>query len=199
MLRQACESLAEAHASGLIHRDIKPANLFACSLAFEVDFIKVLDFGMVRAEDNSGESSLTADGAIGGTPAFFAPELALGDKIADHRCDLYSLGCVGYFLLTGELVFEGDTPVKVLMAHLHEKPVPPSARTDHEVPAELDEVILACLAKDPDERPQSALELVERIDSLACAGDWSVQRAREWWELHLRDYFTVGDTSPTAQ
>jgi len=160
-LLQACDSLAEAHSAGLIHRDIKPKNLFVCRLGLHYDFVKVLDFGLVKSAASSGDSQsqLTLDGTTTGTPAYMSPEMALGDKNMDARSDIYSLGCVAYWLLTGQLVFKGNTPTAVLLAHVQNPPIPPSQRSELEIPEDLERVILTCLEKDPTRRPQGAQEL----------------------------------------
>jgi serine/threonine-protein kinase len=185
LLRQVCHSLGEAHASGLIHRDIKPANIFTCRLGPDRDFVKVLDFGLVKQVDESKMTQqLTADHATAGTPAYMAPEMALGQTDIDGRADLYALGCVGYWLLTGETVFQGETPMATLIAHVQTIPVPPSQRTEVHIPAALDEIILACLAKQPHDRPQTAEELERRLAASIPAGAWRVEDAREWWLRH---------------
>jgi serine/threonine-protein kinase len=181
LLRQACHSLGEAHASGLIHRDVKPANIFACRLGPDVDFVKVLDFGLVKQTESAESTQLTADHSTAGTPAYMAPEMALGHEDIDSRADIYALGCVAYWLITGETVFKGETPMATLIAHVQARPVPPSQRTEIYVPPALDELILACLAKDPAARPQTADELDRRLASIA-AGVWRLDDAREWWE-----------------
>jgi serine/threonine-protein kinase len=184
LLEQVCDSLADAHANGLIHRDIKPANIYACRLGQRTDFVKVLDFGLVKWTDTGGESlALTTEQAVVGTPAFTAPELVAGEP-ADHRADLYSLGCVGYWLLTGQFVFHAEGSLAMAVAHVKNEPVPPSERSELEVPAELETVIMDCLAKDPSRRPQTAAELAARL--AACdRGDWTNEIAREWWDTHL--------------
>jgi serine/threonine-protein kinase len=167
ILRQVCESLEEAHAYGLIHRDIKPANIHLGRLGLHDDFVKVLDFGLVRSIAGPSEESLTgAAGMTPGTPAYMAPEMA-HDRTVDGRADLYSLGCVAYYLLTGHLVFEGETPLQTILKHLQQQPEPPSRRTDRPIPADLETVVLACLAKRPDDRPRSAGELAERLAAIA--------------------------------
>ncbi|NIM48711.1 MAG: protein kinase [Gemmatimonadales bacterium] len=184
LLEQACDSLADAHANGLIHRDIKPANIYACRLGQRTDFVKVLDFGLVKWTDTGGESlALTTEQAVLGTPAFMAPELVTGDP-SDHRVDLYSLGCVGYWLLTGQLVFQADGSLAMAVAHVNKEPVPPSERSELEIPAELEAIIMGCLAKDPSGRPQTAAELGARLASCD-SGDWTNEIAREWWDTHL--------------
>lgn len=121
-LKQACRSLSEAHQAGLVHRDIKPANLFACHLGTNYDFLKVLDFGMVKKIQAEQESTqLTAVGSAVGTPAYMAPE-AVSGGVVDSRTDLYSLGCVGFWLLTGCLVFEAENPTKMILSHVQEQP-----------------------------------------------------------------------------
>jgi serine/threonine-protein kinase len=188
ILRQACRSLAEAHAAGLVHRDIKPANLFIVRAGGERDFIKVLDFGLVKLGETRADPEsvkLTLTGAVAGTPAYIAPEMVLGEDHVDARADLYSLGCVGYWLLTGQLVFDADTAMKMMLAHAHTPPRPPSSRTELAIPAALDEAILACLAKDPADRPQTADDLIARLDACAFAAPWTPERAEKWWRAHL--------------
>jgi serine/threonine-protein kinase len=187
LLRQACHSLAEAHAAGLIHRDVKPANMFACRLGLDYDFLKVLDFGLVKARDGKelGDATLTRQDSTTGTPAFMAPELATGERPVDARTDLYALGCVAYWLVTGRFVFEGPTPLAIIMQHVQETPAPPSSRTEVEIPAELDRIVLACLAKNPDDRPASAADLAAELEALAVREAWSGERARRWWETNL--------------
>lgn len=185
LLRGACHSLGEAHDAGLIHRDVKPANIFTCRLGPDFDFAKVLDFGLVKsvADGAGGATALTREGAVAGTPAFMAPEMATGDRELDGRADLYSLGCVAYWLLTGQPVFSGDTPVATLVKHVQDDPVPPSRRTELPVPDDLESTILECLAKDPDERPGSATDLDARLADCSVA-PWTRGQAEEWWRLH---------------
>ena len=182
ILRQACRSLAEAHAAGLVHRDIKPGNLHIGRLGLEYDFVKVLDFGLVKVQDGRpGEDvRLTAPDAMSGTPAYIAPEMAAGEAV-DGRADLYALGCVGYFLLTGGLVFEGATPMQLILQHIQAVPEPPSARLRRPVPAALEHLIMHCLAKAPTERPRDAATLAEALGD-AGADAWTQGDARRWWE-----------------
>jgi len=171
-----------------VHRDIKPANLFITRAGGERDFVKVLDFGLVKLGQGSEAPEvlrLTATGAVAGTPAYMAPEIVLGDAHVDHRADLYALGCVGYWLLTGRLVFEGDTRMKVLVQHAQTPPPPPSTRTELSIPAPLERLILDCLAKDPAERPQSAAELAQRLGGCEVPSPWSAERAERWWQMHV--------------
>ena len=186
VLRQVAISLAEAHSAGLVHRDIKPRNLFACRLGPEFDFVKVLDFGLVKiCEFENTQTCLTRDGVTTGTPAYMAPEVAMGRQDIDGRADLYSLGCVGYWLLTGRLVFEADTAMAMVMAHVQTTPVAPSRRTEIEVPGALERVILQCLEKDPARRPESARRLMDLL--AACEGitPWTQSQAEQWWSMHL--------------
>jgi len=188
-LRQACLSLAEAHEVGLTHRDIKPANLFVCRVGLEVDFVKVLDFGLVKreggfAELEGGSVRLTMDGFSGGTPAFMAPEMILAEKV-DHRADIYCLGCVGYWLLTGRLVFPRRSVPQMIMDHVNTPPAPPSRLSEYSVPAALDSLLLSCLEKRPEDRPQSALEVMRRLNACQFDQPWDTLRASVWWRAHL--------------
>jgi serine/threonine-protein kinase len=188
ILRQACHSLADAHLTGVVHRDVKPGNIFVCRSGFEYDFVKVLDFGLVKHLNDSGRESaqLTVQGLASGTPAFMAPEMAYDDGKVDGRADIYALGCVGYWLLTGQLVFEGETPMATLLQHVKDVPRPPSSRTELQIPSDLERVILSCLEKRPDDRPQSARELSGLLSE--CDGSpagWTEERALRWWQTHL--------------
>jgi len=159
IVTQVCDSLEEAHRAGLVHRDIKPANIHVGPLGLRNDFVKVLDFGLVKpfAATNSDQSLATVAGQITGTPAYMAPEMALGD-VVDGRADIYALGCVTYYLLTAELVFNADSSMQMMARHLKSTPRMPSQRANG-IPRALDELVVACLAKDPKDRPQSAAEL----------------------------------------
>jgi hypothetical protein len=184
ILRQACESLQEAHVAGLVHRDIKPANIHLGRLALRDDFVKVLDFGLVKSvvETDLTQSHATAFGMTPGTPAYMAPEMALGQSV-DGRTDLYALGCVAYFLLTGRLVFEGTDGLQMIVRRLHEDPVPPSTRAELPVPAELDRLVLACLARQPEHRPQSAADLGRALTAIP-GPSWSDEQATQWWQTN---------------
>jgi len=194
LLQQACESLGEAHNHHLIHRDVKPANIFICRMGLSYDFIKVLDFGLVKTQTNGASrpqgdmsSELTMEGMTTGTPAFMAPELAVGQDNVDVRSDIYALGCVGYWLLTGELVFQRENPIAMIVDHVNATPVPPSQRTENDVPEELDRIILKCLEKDPAQRFQTAMELAEALSACYRPRDWSRDHAESWWKLHYPD------------
>jgi serine/threonine-protein kinase len=184
LLRQACHSLEDAHRTGLIHRDIKPANLFACRRGIDYDFVKVLDFGLVKEALSGGMETkdLTLDGMARGTPAFMAPELATGGAKVDGRADIYALGCVAYWLVTGQVVFEAANPVLTLLRHVRDEPVAPSKRTGAPLPAGFESTILACLRKEPGHRPQTAAELGARLDANASEVEpWTQTRAEAWW------------------
>jgi serine/threonine-protein kinase len=186
LLSQAAKSLAEAHEMGLVHRDVKPRNIFVCRMATEHDFIKVLDFGLVKLNAaERAQSCLTRDGVTTGTPAFMAPEVAMGKPDVDGRADLYSLGCVGYWLLTGQLVFEAENAMAIVVAHVQTPPVPPSQRTEMEVPGSLERVILQCLEKDPARRPETARRLLDLLAECESAGAWTQKEAEPWWCTHM--------------
>jgi eukaryotic-like serine/threonine-protein kinase len=186
VLRQVCHSLAEAHDRGMIHRDVKPANIFLCRLGREYDFVKVLDFGLVKFDqDESIMDTIKAAAEVTtGTPAYMAPEMANGDAV-DRRADLYALGCVAYWLLTGHLVFEAESALRMLIQHIQAQPVPPSRRGDQVVPPALERLIMQCLEKDPARRPSSADEILAGLDGVEVDSAWDQQRAREWWDRHV--------------
>ena len=186
MLRQVCHSLGEAHDRGLIHRDVKPANIYLCRLGREYDFMKVLDFGLVKYDqDQSMLDTIKTDTEMTtGTPAYMAPEMANGEPI-DRRSDLYALGCVAYWLLTGQLVFEADSPLRMLIQHIQASPIPPSIRSGRPVPRALEDLIMRCLAKKPADRPASADEIVAELDRIELERTWTQADAREWWETNL--------------
>ncbi len=185
VLRQTCASLAEAHARDLVHRDIKPANIFLCRYGVDHDFTKVLDFGLVKHSGSgpTGEVKLTEVGAFAGTPAYVSPEAAMGDPV-DGRTDIYSLGCVAFWLLTGRTVFEAATPMQMLIHHVNDEPEPPSMHTELPIPAELDGLILECLRKDRTRRPHSAEDLAARLQAIGLERPWTEGRAKAWWEQH---------------
>ncbi|HEY5950303.1 MAG TPA: protein kinase [Kofleriaceae bacterium] len=184
LLRQACDSLAEAHRRNLIHRDIKPANIYLCAIGLKVDFVKILDFGLVR--DLSSDLRLTNEGSISGTPAYLAPEAAAHNQF-DARGDIYALGCVAYYMLTGHLVFEGETSAAMIASHIRDTPTPPSQRSELPIPPELDALVLACLAKRPEDRPQTAEQLQQLLNEIPLAKPWNQQRALGWWSIHVPD------------
>ncbi|MBX3203688.1 MAG: protein kinase [Labilithrix sp.] len=180
LLVQICGALEEAHGAGLVHRDIKPANVMLTARGGQEDIVKVLDFGLVKESEASNALSTSSLDAVMGTPHFMAPEAILDPRNVDGRTDLYALGVTAYFLLTGERVFDGTNLVEICSAHLHQSPVDPSERRP-DVPKELALVVLACLAKKPEDRPKTAGELADRL--LACGiAPWSRSDARAFWE-----------------
>ena len=185
ILKQVCHSLDEAHQNGLTHRDVKPANVFVSGIGSESDFVKVLDFGLVRRRSEPRSPLITADRALVGTPAYLAPESTGGSRATDERSDLYALGCVAYWLLTGKLVFDEKTPMGMVLAHAQAKPTPPSQRTELPIPPELEGLVLDLLAKDPRTRPANAAEVARRLDAVPLAEPWSQARAERWWRAHL--------------
>lgn len=186
LLVQACHSLAEAHASGLVHRDITPANIFVCRYGRDVDFVKVLDFGLVKPDVAVTEQDpgVTRADRAGGTPAFMSPEQALGQPQIDGRADIYALGCVAYWLVTGAFVFPRNSAMAMAVAHSQAEPEPPSHRTELPVPASFDALVLECLAKSPADRPPTAEMLAHRLESLDGLARWDRSRARDWWNLY---------------
>lgn len=181
LLMQTCDALSEAHARGLVHRDIKPGNIFAAHRGGVYDVAKLLDFGLVKPIAEIGsESGVTQEGMIAGSPLFMSPEQATADKI-DARSDIYSLGAVAYFLLTGRPPFDDDKPIKILMAHATQEPTPPS-RLNPEIPPDLERIILKCLAKSPDDRFDSARALRTALSECQSAGHWTRESAAGWWQ-----------------
>lgn len=185
LLRQACDSLADAHANDFVHRDVKPANLYITRLGPAYDFVKVLDFGLVKpVNESTGEPHLSSEGVTQGTPAFMPPEIAVGSADVDARSDIYALGCVAYWLLTASLVFDGETSINQAVAHATEPPIAPSERSELDIPAALDEVVLRCLKKKPEDRFQSTEQLADALAAVATSGTWDRSSARQWWETH---------------
>lgn len=190
LIRQTCDALREAHNQGLIHRDIKPGNLFAAQRGGVFDVAKLLDFGLVKGSELAVPVQVTQEGAVTGSPLFMSPEQALGETSPDQRSDIYSLGAVAYYLLTGRPPFERDTTMKVLFAHAHD-PVPRLADVRPSVPRDLENVVLRCLAKKPAERFPSVDELRLALDACDDAGSWTDADADAWWRA-------AGSDAPTA-
>jgi serine/threonine-protein kinase len=180
-LAQTCDALAEAHQLGLIHRDLKPANIFAARRGGHHDVTKLLDFGLAKPLSDAESAELTQDGTITGSPLFMAPEQAIGEKDPDARSDIYSLGAVAYFLLSGRPPFDDEKPIKVLIAHAHDSPLDLTS-IDPEVPRDLWKVVSRCLEKDPDRRYQNAAELAAALRQCEAAGHWDLAAATRWWE-----------------
>ena len=184
LLKQACRSLSEAHTLGLVHRDIKPANLFACLLGRDYDFVKVLDFGVVAGTGHYAREPITAAGMVLGTPAYLAPELVGGHGAFDGRADIYALGCIAYWLLTGRPPFGGDDALAILRQQSDALPPPPSSLSATPIPPAFDTLILECLSKDPTLRPRDADGLWQRLDRVPVTDEWDQRRAQAWWEQH---------------
>ena len=181
LLQQACDSLIEAHSRGLIHCDIKPANLFVCRKGGNPDFLKVLDFGLVKKVAEATDPREK----VRGTPAYLSPEVILGEQKPDARSDIYSLGCVAYWLLSGQMVFLRDSSKEILMDHVDTEPVRLGTRTTNPVPQKLEGIVHACLKKEPGDRPQSVAELSEMLGEVSCDEKWTTGRAESWWAEHL--------------
>ena len=187
ILRQICHSLLDAHGNGLIHRDIKPSNIFLCRYGHDTDFIKILDFGLVKSRQplHADDQILTVQNTVVGTPAYLAPEAIYAGHDVDARADLYSVGCVAYWLLVGRPVFVGESVGEILRQHLHDDPLPPSRCSELEIPAGLEEIVLGCLRKRPEERLSTAAELLATLERLELAEVWTAAAAARWWDLHL--------------
>jgi serine/threonine-protein kinase len=180
LLRQVCHSLREAHKNELVHRDMKPGNIYVCRYGADLDFAKVLDFGLVLDRRPTAEELDEGRGQIG-TPAVMAPEQVRFDAPVDQRTDIYALGCVAYWLLTGLRVFEASTRQDMLIMHAHQRPDPPSKRAKIDVPEALERIVMDCLDKNPDKRPQTAAELSARLAALDLEKKWTAERQEAWW------------------
>ncbi len=180
ILEQICGALAEAHALGLIHRDIKPGNIFAAERGGIYDVAKLLDFGLAKPIARTGDLNLTQDGSITGSPLFMAPEQATGDSVPDARSDIYALGAVAYYLLTGRPPFQGDNPVKILIAH-DQQPVTPPSQLQSGIPRDLEQVVLKCLAKSPADRFSDAMALASALYQCELHNRWTRDNAQAWW------------------
>ena len=186
ILHQACESLSDAHRSGLIHRDIKPANILLTSRSANVDYVKVVDFGLVKiAQQQPDDVKLSRAGEMHGTPAYMSPEEATGDSEVEERSDLYSLGCVAYYLLTGKLLFDEASSIKMALAHASREPIAPSRVARQNIPPALERLVLACLEKKPADRPASAAAVAAEIAASGLASSWTPERSLAWWREHL--------------
>lgn len=183
LMKQVCHSLREAHARSFVHRDIKPANVLTCAVGGDYDFVKVLDFGLVLDRHLTSEE-LEDEKQFVGTPAVMAPEMLRFQAPVDARADLYALGCVGYWLLTGKRVFEAETRHDMLVMHAHQKPVLPSRRVDRPIHPGLEALVMQCLEKNPNKRPQTARELSDALSALRFEHPWTDERAELWWKQH---------------
>jgi serine/threonine-protein kinase len=183
LLRQVCGALREAHAAGLIHRDIKPTNLFASRRGGADDVAKLLDFGLARPvpKPDAPRRPLSGEGQVVGTPQFMSPEQAQGGGELDGRSDIYSLGAVAYYLLTGRPPFDEQDGMRAIIAHARDPVVPPSLVRD-DIPEDLERIVLRCLAKDAADRFPEVGSLESTLGECACAGDWDRERAARWWQ-----------------
>ena len=180
LLKQMCESLAEAHEIGLIHRDIKPGNIMLTERGANPDFVKVLDFGLVKQFDDD-DAELTQANVVAGTPAYLAPEAITAPKTVGPKADIYALGCVAYTLLTGRPVFEGRSNIEVCSKHVREIPVPLSEKLGEPLAADLEQVVMDCLEKNPTRRPAGAIDLARKLVACVDSGNWGPASARDWW------------------
>jgi len=197
LLRHACHSLIDAHESGVVHRDIKPENLFVAKIGRDADFLKVIDFGLVKElakgpgkqrslTGMAGAVQLTAFGARPGTPGYMAPEQIDGSGAVDQRADIYALACVAYYALTGMPVFEGSQEAQLMFAHVEVDPERPSDRVGRPIHQGLEDVILHCLSKNPLKRPPTMLALDDALAELTFPEPWSQAKARDWWKSQGR-------------
>ena len=192
LMRQMCGSLYEAHSKGLVHRDVKPANLFLTRRGGEADVVKVLDFGLVRAREEQRDAD---DRSMAGTPLYMSPEAIQMPGSVDGCSDIYAVGAVGYFLLTGRTVFEATSVMELCNKHLNDQPVAPSVRLGKAVPVELEEAILACLEKPRAKRPQTARDLAQRLARCEAATEWTTEEAEVWWSRHDRGQVVPGNNT----
>jgi serine/threonine protein kinase len=185
ILKQICSSLYEAHTLGLVHRDVKPANIMLNRRGGECDVVKVLDFGLVRSLED--ESSSEASKGMTGTPMYMSPEAIQNPKSVDVRSDIYSLGAVGYFLLTGHSLFQATSLGELFQHHIDSTPLPPSKRMQMEVDSQLEAAIMACLEKNRANRPQTAKDLAIKLELVPTVDDWCREKAEAWWLQHERE------------
>lgn len=187
VLTHVCRGLAEAHQAGVVHRDLKPQNVVLCRKGAELDVAKILDFGLAKQQEVSAPMSaprLTRDGLVLGTPAYVAPESLGGSHDVDGRADLYAVGCIGFWLVTGELVFPYDNPVTMVKAHMQQAPRVASQVAKQAIPPAWDALLLSLLAKSPATRPSSATEVVERLAAMHVEPPWTAADASAWWAEH---------------
>jgi len=193
ILTQICEALAEAHGLGLVHRDIKPANVFLCRRGGVPDCVKVLDFGLVREYGGAKRDQLhlTGENGMVGTPSFMPPEAIKNAAHSDPRGDIYSVGALGYYLLAAANVFDAESVIDLYEKHLTETPIPPSRRTANLISAELEKLILRCLEKEPNLRPQTVGELRALLLTQRSASDWNPTARAAWWDRYQSEIVTI--------
>jgi serine/threonine protein kinase len=195
ILRQVCGSLYEAHTQGLVHRDIKPANIMLSRRGGEPDVVKVLDFGLVKAIDDQKQAGASAGDGLTGTPLYMSPEAIQSPVSVDGRSDLYGVGAVGYFLLTGKPVFDAESIVDLCQKHVDEVPIRPSKRLGRQISSELEHALLSCLEKSRAKRPQTARDLAQLLKKCPEAANWSPEEADAWWGRHERRQTEEDDSS----
>jgi eukaryotic-like serine/threonine-protein kinase len=195
LLRQVCEALEEAHAAGLIHRDIKPSNIYAARRGGEYDFVKLLDFGLVKGVMRADQPSLSRAETVVGSPLYMSPEQTINERTSDVRADLYSLGAVGYFLVVGHPPFIAENPLEIMISHARDAVRPPSQLAP-DLPADVEAILLKCLAKEPRERFASSAALGEALAACSVAGQWTRGDAARWWQEH-RDSLVPGSATVT--
>jgi eukaryotic-like serine/threonine-protein kinase len=185
ILEQLCASLCEAHSLGLIHRDIKPANIMLAQRGGVYDFVKLLDFGLVKAVDSRQQRTLTVADSVTGTPLYMSPESIQNPDRADGRSDLYSLGAVAYYLLSGQVVFDADSLLEIIQQHLEARPPSLAERVGGPISPDLEQVVMGCLAKSPEKRPQTAKQLGETLAHCVPLNPWTTADAERWWKQHF--------------
>lgn len=187
ILRQICGSLAEAHGKNIVHRDIKPSNIFLTHRGNIFDFVKVLDFGLAKHLQEGGDSFLTPARSFFGTPLYFAPEAMHGMAAVDARSDIYNLGGLAYWMLTGHPPFDPASKVQLIIEHISKPPLPPSQITELPIPGALESIVLKCLEKDPQSRFQSISSLEEALNQVPLEAPWTPAQAELWWKVHRPD------------
>ncbi|MFL5327573.1 MAG: serine/threonine protein kinase [Gemmataceae bacterium] len=198
IVRQISGSLAEAHAAGMVHRDIKPANIVLTRRGGMCDFVKVLDFGLAKSLDTAESANVTSANAMMGTPLYMSPEAVSRPHEVDGRSDVYAVGAVGYFLLTGSPVFDGETVMEICMKHTQELPLSPSKRVGHAVNAELEAILLRCLSKQQNERPKDGGALLRELEMCRVTSEWTARDAEEWWSARDKSAGAATLASPVG-
>lgn len=198
VLDQVCGALAEAHNRGIIHRDIKPSNIFLTERGGIYDFVKVLDFGLAKDIRGNGDAGITKSGALLGTPRYIAPESVHSKGKVDGRTDIYMLGSVAYWLLTGQPPFAGSSSVDLIVDHVKNIPKRPSEVSEIPIPKALDDIVMKCLEKDPDARFQTPRDLADAMEQVVLEEKWDRKQAEAWWAMHLPKAETVPILKPAV-